>query len=92
MVLILIFSVPATTSTITIMPIFPCVSQNRHPLPEHVYDGYIQYWKDVLLICVHRRQAFRVVCAHHLLQHVNNLAEWWLSALCRFQALTRLCT
>jgi hypothetical protein len=43
--LILIFSVPTTTSTITILPILGIDWKHyKHPLPEHVYDVYIKYW------------------------------------------------
>jgi hypothetical protein len=31
------------------------------------------------------------VCAHHLPQHVNDLAEMWLSSVFRVKAPTRLC-
>jgi hypothetical protein len=40
--LILIFSVPTTTSTITILPILGIDWKHyKHLLPEHVYDVYM---------------------------------------------------
>jgi hypothetical protein len=48
--LILIFSVPTTTSTITILPILGIDWKHyKHPLQENVYDVYMQYWADVRL-------------------------------------------
>jgi len=55
--LILIFSVPTTTSTITILPILGIDWKHyKHPLPEHVYDVYIRYWKNVELKSVWRQK------------------------------------